>query len=367
MSHNAPRAREVKTPDAPSTPIKVAGIAIRLETQFRGGVLAVSILALILTLLLPGVTLMVTVAALLAVGLNKIVRRMTRFGISRSIASGILVGSTTLIIVGALSALAPLFASNLSAFAEAAPGIVDSVSTRLRNWANALGLRFAPSASAPSIGSALQQGAAPVARVVTQSLNALMLLALVPFVTYFMLADAPQTLRRMRRLVPPRQKRGWLMLATKLRRRLGGYIRGLGLIALIQAALMATMLGLLGLNFGVVIGVLAGFSSIVPVLGNLTMFVVALVVAIAQFDTSLPIVGVIVAFALAQLLETAILQPLLMGDAIAVSPLAMILTLIAAGSLFGIIGAIVAVPAVAAAAVVFEVLRNPPVSRTSAR
>jgi predicted PurR-regulated permease PerM len=346
----------------PAVPTIIAGASVSSRSRFRIAVLAVFLLASAATLLMPGIVLMLTLALLFAAALSGPVERLRRLNIRRGYAAAIAVGTTTLIVLGIGFLVAPWLGSQIKTLLDAAPSLLDSFGAKLNGWADAIGIDGIDG-SIPSLGALLERGASPAAAVVRQSMNVALLIMLTPFVAYFMLARAPQTLHFLRHLPPPEQRRGWIVLAAKLRQRLGGYLRGLALIASIQAALLATALTAIGLNFGLVIGIAAGLSSFIPVIGNLVAFFVVLAIALVQFDSLWPILAVCAAFGLTQLLETAVLEPYLMGSAIAVPPLPMILALLVGGSLFGIIGAIVAVPAIAAASVIAEIIQSPPLDR----
>lgn len=357
-------ATPIGEPPKRAVPTVIAGATVSSRTRFRVAVLVAFLLASAATLMMPGIALMLTLALLFAIALSGAVERLRRLKIRRGVAAAIAVGLATLLILALGFLITPWLGNQVQTLLDAAPALLDSFGAKLNGWADAMGIDGIDD-SIPSLGALLQRGASPAAAVVRQSMNVVLLLMLIPFVAYFMLANAPKTLHFLRHLPPPEQRRGWMVLAAKLRRRLGGYLRGLALIASIQAALLATALTLIGLNFGLVIGIAAGFSSFIPVIGNLVAFFIVLAIALVQFDSLWPILAVCAAFGLTQLLETAVLEPYLMGSAISVPPLPMILALLIGGSLFGVIGAIIAVPAIAAASVVAEVLQSPPLDRTA--
>jgi predicted PurR-regulated permease PerM len=125
---------------------------------------------------------------------------------------------------------------------------------------------------------------------------------------------------------------------------LGGYLRGQGLVCATQAAFHATGLVLIGLEFGLLIGVMTGIAAVIPIIGNAVMLTVALVVAVVQFDNTLWVLAVLGLYGAAQVVETLFLVPLLVGQRIALHPLLMIVAVILGGRLFGLPGALLALP-----------------------
>ena len=130
---------------------------------------------------------------------------------------------------------------------------------------------------------------------------------------------------------------------------LGGFIRGQFLVMLALGAIYATGLSIIGLNLGLLIGIIAGFISFIPYLGATTGIVLALLAAIVQaqgLDLKL-LIGVGVVFTVGQLLESYALTPRIVGDKIGLHPVAVIFAVMAGGQLFGFLGMLLALPVAA--------------------
>ena len=112
---------------------------------------------------------------------------------------------------------------------------------------------------------------------------------------------------------------------------------------------------MVGLNFGVLIGLIAGFLTFIPYVGTLTGFLLSVGVALAQFwpDSDWLHIGLTVGvFAVGQFLEGNIISPKLVGESVGLHPVWLMFALLAFGSLFGFLGLLLAVPVAASIGVV---------------
>ncbi len=135
--------------------------------------------------------------------------------------------------------------------------------------------------------------------------------------------------------------------------RMGGYIQGRVVVSGILGIAITLGLGFLGLSeFAVGLGVIAGFTNLIPFLGPVLGAVPALIVAIAQ--GGLTFFWVLLLFVIIQNVETYVLDPLLVGSSVKVHPLYQLLAVLGGTQVLGIIGALIAPPLVAGAAVLLE-------------
>ena len=141
-------------------------------------------------------------------------------------------------------------------------------------------------------------------------------------------------------------------LAKKIDYAIAGFVRGQGSLCLILGVFYAIGLSLVGLNFGLLIGIFAGLISFIPYVGSLVGLVLSVGVAIVQFWPEYGMIAlVVVIFAAGQFLEGNILQPKLVGSRIGLHPVWLMFSLLAFAALFGFVGMLIAVPAAAAVAV----------------
>jgi predicted PurR-regulated permease PerM len=138
---------------------------------------------------------------------------------------------------------------------------------------------------------------------------------------------------------------------------ISGFVRGQALVCLILGVFYSVALILLGVNFGLLIGITAAFLGFAPYIGTLTGFLLAVGVATAQFwpDWHMPLFAAAI-FMAGQFVEGNILQPYLVGKEVGLHPVWLMFALIAFGVLFGFVGLLVAVPVAAAIGVLVRFL-----------
>jgi predicted PurR-regulated permease PerM len=139
---------------------------------------------------------------------------------------------------------------------------------------------------------------------------------------------------------------------------LGEYLRGQLLVMLALAVFYTAGLALFGLDLALPIGVFTGLAVFVPYLGFGLGMVLALLAGLLQFASAQALVMVAVVYGLGQVLESFVLTPRLVGERIGLHPLAVILSLMAFGQVFGFVGVLMALPASAVLLVGLRRLRH---------
>lgn len=172
----------------------------------------------------------------------------------------------------------------------------------------------------------------------------LMLLFLVPFISFFLLMDGPASIDRAIQRCPSRYVEQVLHLVSEIDRSLGAYLRGLILVAFVLT--LASFIGLLalGVNQAIWIALLSGVSSFVPYLGAIVGMVVGGLVAGFQYGTLTAALKVILLFLLIRLGDEMFLQPYIAKRSVHLHPLLFLFTFMTGGELFGFIGLVFAVP-----------------------
>jgi predicted PurR-regulated permease PerM len=179
--------------------------------------------------------------------------------------------------------------------------------------------------------------------------NVLTLLSVTPLVAFYLLRDWPRVIDTVD---------GWLPLehAVTVREQahaidgvLAGYVRGVATVCLTLAAFYGVALTVVGLNFGLTIGLIAGAISFIPYVGTFVGLVTSVGVAALQFWPDWVMIAVVLGvFFAGQVLNDYLLTPRLVGDRIGLHPLWVIFALFAGGALFGFLGILLAMPVAAA-------------------
>jgi predicted PurR-regulated permease PerM len=251
----------------------------------------------------------------------------------------------------------PLLVSQLAGFLERLPSYV----AELRQLANRflrteIGRYFGSQQEGNSVDQVVAQGAAWLTSFVGSIwaggwavLNVVSLIVVTPVVAFYLLYDWDRMLARIDALLPREHASTIRMLGRDINIAIAGFIRGQGAVCLVLGLFYAISLSLVGLNFGFLIGSVAGLISFIPFVGSIVGFVLSVGVAIVQFWPEwiwiLVVAGI---FAVGQFLEGNILQPRLVGSSIGVHPVWLMFALFAFGSLFGFVGVLLAVPVTAA-------------------
>jgi predicted PurR-regulated permease PerM len=178
---------------------------------------------------------------------------------------------------------------------------------------------------------------------------------LAPIIAFYLLLDWDRMVATVDGWIPHAQRNTVRDLFRRIDRALAGFIRGQSFVCLFLGTWYAIGLALVGLNFGLLIGIAAGLLSFIPFVGTIFGLIAGLVVAVAQFWPDWwPIAGVLVVFAAGQFLEGNVLSPKIVGEAVGLHPVWLMFSLFAFGSLFGFLGLLVAVPVAAAMGVLLR-------------
>ena len=179
-------------------------------------------------------------------------------------------------------------------------------------------------------------------------------IVLLPVLTFFFLRDWDLIVGRVGSLVPRDHYQTVRRLALESNAVLGGFLRGQLMVMLILGILYAVGLWIVGLDLGILIGLIGGLLTFVPYLGPATIIVLGSLAALVQFGDWPHLVGVAVVFSIGQVIESYWLTPKLVGDRIGLHPMAVIFAVMAGGALFGFLGMLLALPVAAVANVLLR-------------
>lgn len=296
---------------------------------------------------------------------DPLANRFERWGLSRPLAvSGVFLVLLLILALGLLI-LIPLLVQQFRQFGQVVPTIFDWVQTvlapQVQAWTG-YDLATELGSTREILAEHWQQAGGTAAQVLTRIGRSGMAFAtwityvsLIPVVAFYLLLDWNRLIASIRNLLPRQWEPDAIRLARRCDEVLSAFLRGQLLVMLCLGVIYAVGLTLLGVRFGLLIGLVAGLASIVPFLGFIVGISVALVVAFFQFGSWLILLGVVVVFSIGQVVESTVLQPKLLGDKIGLHPVAVIFAVLAGGTLFGFTGVLLALPA---AAVIMVLLRE---------
>ena len=180
-------------------------------------------------------------------------------------------------------------------------------------------------------------------------------IVLVPVLTFYILRDWDILKERVLELVPRSSRASVIEISRDSDSVLSAFLRGQLMVMLVLGSIYSIGLWMIGLDFSLLIGMLAGIVSFVPYLGFIIGMLVAGVAAMVQFHDVYQLLPVLIVFGVGQLFESFLLTPMLVGDKIGLHPVAVIFAVMAGGQLFGFFGILIALPV---AAVVMVLLRH---------
>ena len=200
------------------------------------------------------------------------------------------------------------------------------------------------------------------ARVAQSGLNFIQLggvVLLIPIIAFYFLLDWDRMLQGFRRLIPRPYETTVLNIAQECHSVLGAFVKGQFLVMFLLGIVYAVGLQLIGLEVGLIIGMVAGLASIIPYLGFAVGIVAAVIASLFQFGLDwMQLLLVAVVFMVGQMVEGYILQPFLLGDKIGLSPVAVVFAVLAGAQLAGFMGMLIALPVAAVIVVLLRHLRD---------
>lgn len=329
--------------------------------QIRFWLISAVILAIFLYVF-SGILLPFVAGMVLAYFLDPVADRLQRLGLSRLMATIVILFAFIVVLVLAFVILIPVLASQMADFASKLPEYLTRLQTLITSldprWleekfgVDANGLR-------EGLNSLLTSGFGLLTTVFTSIwssgvalVSVVSLFVVTPVVAFYMLLDWDRMVAIVDSWVPRDYVQTVRAIANDINTATAGFVRGQGTLCLVLGAMYATGLTLTGLNFGILIGLFAGLISFIPYVGSLTGLVLAVGVAFVQFWPDWTMVAAVAGvFFVGQFIEGNILQPRLVGKSVGLHPVWLMFSLFAFGALFGFVGLLIAVPASAAVAV----------------
>ena len=308
-----------------------------------------------------GVLLPFVLGIAIAYLLNPLVNAMGRVKISRSISAVLILGIFYLVIGAIIAVLSPLLYRQAVEFADDLPGYIESASNYAEPYIQKA-LAFLGEENTEDIKTAISSQSGTAADVAKNLLEKMIaggaalfdvfsVLVLTPIVAYFMMKEWPGITKWAEDLLPQEHKNTILKLFKEIDEKLSGFVRGQISVAVILGVGYAIALTLAGLKYGFLIGLMSGLLSVIPMVGSALGLLVSVIVAWFQAGDLVYVAIIAAIFLAGQLIEGNILSPKIVGDSVGLHPLWIFFALLAGGSLFGILGMLLAVPVAAVAGV----------------
>jgi predicted PurR-regulated permease PerM len=309
--------------------------------------------ALGLAYTLRGVILPLFLAFLVAYALDPVVDRLERLRVPRSVGAPLVMLTLVAAVLTAIFLGVPFAAAEFRHASEHLPQELDSLRDRIEAllWARYhYKLPVTWSELFTKYGADLRSqlpDATKIGGAILGSVGVLFVLLgtlIVPIFALYLLGDFDRIIKRAALLVPRRWAPGVDSIMREIHSTLGRYVRGQLLTNLILACLYGTGLALTGVRLAVPIGVLTGMLAFVPYVGLTLGTVLAAVMALLDWQGPGQIVGVLAVMGSVGVLDAMVITPRIVGGSVGLKPIEVLLTLMAAGTLFGFLGVLLAVP-----------------------
>lgn len=294
--------------------------------------------------------------------LDPIADRLERLGLSRVIATVVISVGLLLLTVVMLLIVVPTLIRQAVDLVQVAPQLVGDLRDFLeQRFPYLLDETASLDQTIPGIGDTIRDRAIAVLERLLNSVlnlfNVITLIVIVPVVSIYLLNDWDKMVARIDSLVPLDHLAVVRRLAREIDQTLAGFLRGQGLVCLIQGLFYSIALMLAGLNFGLVVGAFAGLVSFIPFVGALAGGALAIGLALFQFWGDPVMIGLVAGiFFIGQFVEGNILTPKLVGGSVGLHPVWLLFALTIFGTLFGFVGMLVAVPVAAMIGVIVRFL-----------
>lgn len=239
--------------------------------------------------------------------------------------------------------------SQVAALSEDLPRLAENASDAARRVASTFGIDIADLDIQERWQRAQQQLLSEVGRITefaAGAIHVLLIFVLAPFIALYLLIDLPRLQKSFVAHLPPQYKDDWLQLLEMAGLAIGGFFRGQLVVAAIVGSLSAIGLWIVDVPFWIPLGLLVGFFNIIPLVGPFIGGGIAVIIGAVSGGAPRALWVVVVMVAVQQL-DNHLISPNVMGRAVRLHPVTIILALLAGGTLSGLFGMLLAVPATA--------------------
>lgn len=324
-------------------------------TRQRWFWIAIAVLTIALVWIVKGILLPFLVGLAVAYLFDPVVDRMQRLGIHRAIGAVLVLLIVGIFVVAVILLIVPIIDAQFAELMKRGPTFINALYSRML----ALVERYLSPDDAQRLRDGLNEHAGEVVAWAGQILrglltggmavfNVLTLLFVAPVVAFYMLRDWDRLVAEVDALLPRAYAPGIRSQARDVDRTLSGFVRGQTAVCLILGSFYAVALSVVGLDFGLTVGLLSGLLTFIPYVGTIFGFVTSVGLAAMQYSDWGMIALVAGIFVLGNVVEGNYLVPKLVGESVGLHAVWVIFALFAGGVVAGFVGMLVALPGAAA-------------------
>ena len=332
-------------------------MALPVQTQAKYWTIATAILVAALWFL-GDVILPFVLGGAIAYFLDPVADRLEEAGLSRALATAVISVLAVLMFIIAILLIVPTLVSQAVSLVNVAPDLFTQLQGFLtERFPSLMDESSTLRQSLDELGSTIQERGGELVTAIVGSamgiINVVVLMVVTPVVAFYLLLDWDRMVAEVDKLLPRDHAPTVRKIAAQIDATLSSFIRGQGTVCLILGTYYAVALMVIGLQFGLIVGFIAGLITFIPYIGALVGGALAIGLGLFQFwGEWWTLAGVAAIFFAGQFLEGNILTPKLVGGSVGLHPVWLLFALSAFGALFGFVGMLVAVPVAAVIGVV---------------
>lgn len=305
-----------------------------------------------------GLLALLLISGIMAYLISSLVSRIQYLGIRRSVAVAVIYAAAFLLLIGADVLFLPYVKHESANLTTRLPEISRQAEDAF------IGLKGYPFAE--ELVDRILEGIARPGHLLSRALNMPELfsqaaslafaLVLIPFFTFFLLKDWPDMLKAVMRWLPVTYVETAVASLAEIDILAGKYLRGLAIDCFSVGCIASAGLWMLGVNYPFTLGVITGAANVIPYLGPIISCTAAALIAFIQFKSAGAAANVLGLYVVVKLIDDFIIQPATIGRSVKLHPMLLIISILAGQKLFGILGMILAVPAVTILQKILQIL-----------
>lgn len=297
--------------------------------------------------------------------LNPIVDWLEKYKISRTAAISVLFVLIGMLLVWGLAVAIPSIQEQVTSFAQNLPSNIQKIESQVTTLLeNEQFEQFRPTALemlnkvndqiisyAQKFSSSAVNWASSLISTASQIIVAILIM---PFILFYLLRDGQQLNAHVTQYLPTQWRSSVSKVLTDVNSQLSNYVRGQVTVAIIVALMFSVMFSLIGLNYPVTLGVMAGFLNLIPYLGSFLAMIPAVILGLIAGPVML--IKVLIVFMVEQTIEGRFVTPLIIGSSLSIHPITILFVLLTAGQMYGVLGVLLGIPIYASIKVVVKAI-----------
>jgi len=306
------------------------------------------------------------VAGVLAYAFNPLVKKLMTLKLSRTLSTAIIFIGIILAVVGFSLVFFPMIVKEVNSLISMLPDLSQNWYERFMAWYEKTiganpnipstfeGVLEYLNIEVEAITDWLFRSSGTLFSKIGSFASSLVHLVTIPVIMFYFMKDGDKIAHGAKKMVLPKWRSWVFPLSEKIDGVLGGFIRGQLLVAFLIGVLSAIALLILGVEYWLILGMLAGIGDLIPYIGPFLGAIPAVFIALTTDPWKA--VWVIVAFLIIQQLEGNLISPKIVGHSVGLHPALIIFMLLVGGALWGLVGLLVAVPLAGVIKVLLEAI-----------